>query len=56
MEPEVYEGELVERENVFYKPNSLEPFDGENIQWYEKCTYLDLLKLKSGYAGDHATP
>ncbi len=35
LEPEVYEGDLFERENVFYKPNSLEPFDGENIEWHE---------------------
>ena len=35
LEPEVYEGKLVERDNLFYKPNSLEPFTGEKIDWYE---------------------
>ena len=46
-EPEVYEGELLERDGLYYKPRSLEPFAGaligrhDNGQLRFKGKYID---------------
>ena len=56
-EPEVYEGELLESDGLYYKPRSLEPFAGALIGRYHngqlrfKGTYIDGKKvgLHEGY-------
>ena len=45
LEPEVYEGELLNRDGLVYKPRSLEPFTGKNVLWHR---YSQLLR-KGGY-------
>ena len=34
-EPPVYEGKLLVREGLHYKPKSIEPFSGRNREWHE---------------------
>ena len=44
-ESEVYEGELLNRDGLVYKPRSLEPFTGKNVLWHRNSQLL----RKGGY-------
>ena len=44
-ESEMYEGELLKRDGLLYKPGSLEPFTGKNVLWHRNSQLL----RKGGY-------
>ena len=47
-EPEVYEGELLERDGLYYKPRSLEPFAGALIGRYDNGQLRFIGNYKDG--------
>ena len=47
-EPDVYEGELLKRDGLLYKPGSLEPFTGKNVLWHHNSQLLRKGSYKDG--------
>ena len=47
-EPDLYEGKLLKRDGLLYKPGSLEPFTGKNVLWHHNSQLLRKGSYKDG--------
>ena len=47
-EPDLYEGKLLKRDGLLYKPGSLDPFTGKNVLWHHNSQLLRKGSYKDG--------